>query len=111
MSAFRHLWTHHRLALLAFLGAALVTLLFLVRLTVFTIYWANPEHRNLQPEPWMTPGYLAYSWQIDPADLARALGIAQGARRTLQDIADERGVPVEVIVIEINALLESSSPE
>jgi hypothetical protein len=111
MSAFRHLWTHHRLALLAFLAAALISLLFLVRLTVFTLYWADPAHRNQLAQPWMTPGYLAHSWQLDPTELAQALGIPPGSRPTLQDIARDRGVPVEDILREINALLAESPRE
>ncbi|WP_137701981.1 hypothetical protein [Marimonas lutisalis] len=111
MSAIRHLWTHHRLVFIAFLGACLVTLGFLVRLTVFTLYWADPSHSDLAPEPWMTPGYIAHSWGLPPEDLARALGVTPGSRPTLQEIARERGVPVEAIINEIKALLPARPSE
>lgn len=105
MSAIRHLWAHHRPVLLLFLGAALVTLFFVVRLTLFTLYWSEPAHRNLAPEPWMTPGYIAHSWGLDPEQLARTLGATPGRRMTLEDIARARGLPVAALIAELNALL------
>ena len=105
MSAIRHLWTHHRAALLLFAAAGAVTLFFLARLAVFTLYWADPAHRQRAPEAWMTPGYVAHSWGIDPQDLARAIGAPPGRRQTLEDIARDRGLTVDQLIAEITALL------
>ena len=107
MSTLRDLWRHHRAALLIFLGGGLVTLLFLTRLIVFTIYWADPAHRFQPPEPWMTPRYIARSWGLDPDDLETALGarFLPGRPPTLQRIARERGVPVETVIDEVRAML------
>ena len=109
MSTIRHLWAHHRIAFIAFFGGGLIALFFLVRLAAFSVYWANPAHRNRAPEPWMTPGYIAHSWNLPPTTLTTALGIAPGSRPTLADIARERGVPVADIIKEINVLLESEA--
>ncbi len=111
MPALRYLWTHHRLVFIGFCLASLVTLVFLVRLAIFTVYWSDPAHRNLAPEPWMTPGYIAHSWSIPPEDLARALSIQPGTRPTLKEIARERGVDVSVVINEINDLLADRGQE
>lgn len=107
LRAVRHLWAHHRLAFLAFLAAAAVMLFFTVRLVIFTVYWADPMHRNQPPEPWMTPGYIAHSWGLDPDTVIAALGVVPrpGERPTLEQIAKDRGVPVEVVIAEVAALL------
>jgi hypothetical protein len=48
-------------------------LFFAVRLTVFTIYWSDPAHRDQAVEGWMTPGYVARSWDVDPEVIRAAL--------------------------------------
>lgn len=109
MHAIRHLWAHHRAVLVLFLGAALITLFFLVRLTVFSLYWADPTHRNLAPEAWMTPGYVAHSWGLDPDQVSQALGSAPGRRRTLEDIARAQGVPVDRLLDRLSAYLAAEA--
>ncbi|GAB4386896.1 hypothetical protein [Albidovulum sp.] len=107
MNALGRLWREHRLALLAFAAAALVTLFFLGRLIAFTIYWSDPAHRRSAPEGWMTPGYVARSWQIPREDLVRALGLAPRPDRpaTLAEIARSRGVPPAAFLAEVAATL------
>lgn len=103
--AIRHLWAHHRLVFLGFLLALAVTLFFLVRLALFTVYWSDPAHRHIAPEPWMTPGYIAHSWGLPPQELAEALGAPPGERMTLEEIAEARGIPVADLLAELAALL------
>jgi len=93
MTALRRLWRHHRTALVAFALAAGLTLFFAIRFTVFTIYWADPAHRDRAPEGWMTPGYVARSWDIPRDALQTALGLPppQGHPPTLRQIARDRG--------------------
>lgn len=107
MGRLAHLWAHHRLALLGFVAATLLTLFFAGRMVVFSLYWADPAHRNQPVEGWMTPGYVAHSWHIDPGALGQALGIAPepGRRRTLEQIAAERGIPPEALIAQVEALI------
>ena len=105
MSAIRLLWHKHRIIFLVFLGACAVTLFFLGRLAMFTIYWADPAHRNQVPEPWMTVGYVAHSWGIEPKTLAEHLAIELGTRQTLAQLARSRGIPVSTILDTVNTLL------
>ncbi len=102
----------------AFVLAAALTAMFLVRTVVFTIYWADPAHRDRQIEPWMTPRYVAYSWDLEPETVARALGLpAPGRgrpwlpRRNLGEIARESGVPLAELAARIErAAAETRGP-
>lgn len=89
----------------AFLLACAVTLFFAGRFTVFTIYWAT--HREMPIEPWMTVGYVARSWGLNPRDLDAAAGLpppqVRGHPLPLSEIAEDRGVPVEQVIAEVEA--------
>lgn len=88
------LWRQHRLASAVFLLAGLAAVLFTVRLVVFWVYWADPAHRNAELEGWMTPGYVARSWDVPRDFVLETLGIASDGRfrDSLNAIAAERGV-------------------
>ncbi|MDU8926479.1 hypothetical protein RXV86_03685 [Alisedimentitalea sp. MJ-SS2] len=108
MSAIRLLWHKHRIVFVIFLAASAVTLFFVIRLAMFTIYWSDPAHRNLTPEPWMTPGYVAHSWGLPPHEIADFLDIPPGDRPTLAEIARSRNVPVSQIIEELSGILQDS---
>ena len=110
MTALRTLWRHHRIAFALFCAATLMAVFFLVRLALFSLYWADPAHRNVTPQPWMTPGYIAHSWHLDPKYMGEVLGIAPGQRPTLQEIADTRGLPVAQIIQQVEAILAAHAP-
>jgi hypothetical protein len=103
----RHLWQRHRWLLLGFLAALALTLFFAGRAAVFAVYWS--QHRDEAIAGWMTPGYIAHSWQLPPEVMGEALGLAredgEGRRLTLAEIADDRGVPVETLASEIEAAI------
>lgn len=107
MSALALLWRHHRLALIGFVLAASVTLFFTARFVVFSVYWADPDHRHQAPEAWMTPRYIAHSWDMNPDEIGQALQAekVRHDRPTLDAIAKARGVPVQVVLDEVNAML------
>ncbi|WP_052418190.1 hypothetical protein [Pseudooceanicola atlanticus] len=107
----RHLWRHHPIALSLFAAAALAALVLAVRLTLFTAYWADPEHRRQHPEPWMTPGYVAHSWHLPPDMVLRQIGLDQPPKkhRSLKDIADDLGVPADVLIADLAAFLAEQS--
>lgn len=100
------LWRSHPIALTGFVVATLVTAFFVVRLTVLTVYWSDPAHRNLAPQPWMSVGYVARSWGVAPEDLVEKTGLpplrhSRGHPMTLAEIAAQRGMAVEVLIAEI----------
>lgn len=104
----RTLWQKHRLASLLFLGALLVAAFFAVRLTMFTIYWSDPARREQPIEGWMTPGYVAMSWDVPKPIVAEAAGLSgtEGRRIRLDDIAAERGIPLEALIDEIEGAIQ-----
>lgn len=101
------LWQRNKLAVIVFSMACLVALFFAVRLAVFTVYWSDPERRDAVIEEWQSPGYIAMSWKVPRPVIAEALGLAEGEepRRSLSDIAEERGVPVESLIGDLEAAI------
>ena len=110
----KHLWAHHRALLIAFLAASSVALYFAVTTAAATIYWMDPAHQNQALEPWMTPRYVAQSYQIprhilgpalfhDPEDPPR--------RRRLEDIAAENGVTLEELQTRVDAAAAEAEAE
>lgn len=108
MKKLRRLWRTNRLALIGFTLAAAAVLFFAVRMLVFTIYWADPAHRDRPIEGWMTPGMVARTRHLPPEDVARALGLDRDLprRTTLAEIAAQRGVPLEALIAGLLPLLE-----
>jgi hypothetical protein len=91
----------------AFVLACAVTLFFAGRLVFFTAYWAT--HREMPVQPWMTVGYVARSWGLDPRALDAAAGLplpeVKGRPQPLAEIARDRGVPVETVIAEVEAAI------
>ncbi|MCC6737240.1 MAG: hypothetical protein IT534_14090 [Bauldia sp.] len=108
LSVFRH---SPRLAI-AFTVAAAVALFFAVRLVIGIFGWDAPPNEEIRP--WMTVGYIGRSWNVEPRDIDALAGLPLPEDRaseprpyTLQEIADERGVPVEEIIAAVAAALEA----
>jgi hypothetical protein len=60
------------------------------------------------PEPWMTPRYIAQSWDREVEDIATAVQMTpdlKGERPTLSEIARQRNVPVDLVLQEARAHL------
>ena len=72
------LWREHRLVFLAFVAALALTALFTIRAAVFAVYWTDPAHRDQAIEGWMTPRYVAHSWDLPRDVVGEALGLDPG---------------------------------
>lgn len=107
MSALARLWREHRLALLIFAAAAMVTLVFALRFALFALHWSDPARRDLHPAGWMTVGYLARSWNVPREALAERLAVtpAPGRPLTLEEIAAARGEPLASYIAQVEAAL------
>lgn len=108
-AALRYLWAHHRWAMIGLVAALTIALLFAVRLSIFTIYWADPAHRNQPIEGWMTPGYIARSYDVDPDVIRAALPTQLDARSTLARIAAREGVAIDTLIAEIEGAIERAT--
>ncbi len=101
------LWRRRPFLTSAFLLACLVTLFFSGRFVVQTVYWANHQEEPVQP--WMTVGYVARSWGLEPMELDLAAGLplpeVKGRPQPLSEIAKDRGVPVAAIIADVEAAI------
>ena len=109
-SLLARLWREQRVVLVAFVLALGLTGVFGGRIVVRAVYWASPGHLQQDPEPWMTPAYIARSWQLPNAAVDAIVGFdpAQydGKRRpSLARIARGRGEPVEALIADLRAAL------
>ena len=84
----------------AFVLALGLTTFFGVRFVGHVRFWSDPAHRNQTVAPWMTVGYVARSWNLNGHDIDAEAGLPppDGRPLTLQEIADQRGVPVADIL-------------
>ncbi|MBA1148754.1 hypothetical protein H0Z60_17030 [Ectothiorhodospiraceae bacterium WFHF3C12] len=100
-----NIWRKHRVLSAAFIAAVVVTVFFAGRLLVFSLYWADPAHRSQPLEGWMTPRYVAHSYELPPAVVRDALGLAPGEarRHTLEQIAEESGLTLAELQHRIDA--------
>jgi hypothetical protein len=114
-SALIFLWRNHRAALIAMGLALAVAAFFAVRLTVFTIYWADPAHREQRIEGWMTPGYVARSWDVDPEVIRTALPAPPearpGTRPTLAQIAEAEGIALSELIARLDTAIAGAQAE
>ena len=106
-SAFRR----HPVLVSAFVAFTLLALFFAGRFTFQAIYWST--HQNQPVAAWMTVGYIAHSWKLDPRDLdtAARLPPPAGHPLTLGEIAIRRGVPVSEIIAAVEAAIAKLQAE
>ena len=101
------IWHNRPLLTSAFLLACAVTLFFAGRLVFFTAYWAT--HQEMSVQGWMTVGYVARSWGLDPRELDAAAGLPvpeeKGRPQALAEIARDRGVPVSEVIAQVEATI------
>ncbi|KQI72662.1 hypothetical protein AN191_06535 [Loktanella sp. 5RATIMAR09] len=93
----KDLWTHNRVAFLAFVIVLCLTTFFGVRTVSQTIYWADPARQNQALAEWMTPRYVARSYGVPPELVKAAWGMAPDnplRRASLDTIAAEIGLPL-----------------
>ncbi|HMO09718.1 MAG TPA: hypothetical protein PKD10_19045 [Paracoccaceae bacterium] len=97
------LWRLRPVLATAFMLACAASLFFASRLAVHTAYWAS--HRQEPVSGWMTVGYVARSWGLDPRALDAAAGLpapeAKGRPQPLSEIARDEGVPVEAVIARV----------
>ena len=102
----RHLWQSHRWLLLGFLAALALTLFFAGRAAVFAVYWS--QHRDEAIAGWMTPRYVAMSWDVPPEVVGDAMALSRdgtGRRTTLAEIAAARGMSLDALEAELAAAI------
>lgn len=97
-------------------AAFLLALLLTLGLGGWALYdWLWWETHEDQPvEPWMTVGFVARSWDLDPREIDARAGLplpVDGRPFTLTEIAEDRGVPVAEIVALVTATVQRMDAE
>ncbi|AXX98176.1 hypothetical protein [Profundibacter amoris] len=107
------LWQNHKLLLLAFILAAAATLMFAVRLVVVTLYFSNPTHQNQPLEGWMTPRYLAYSYDLTADELEQVLGIdpSSVSRIHLKNLLKDQGITLQELQSRLDTIKTRKAAE
>ncbi|WP_238366518.1 hypothetical protein [Mesobacterium pallidum] len=105
----RKLARRHPVLLTAFALALVATVFFSARMAYFAAHWKDPEFHMQEPATWMTPRYISHAWHIPPEVVKPALQVPDdlAGRPTLEAIARARGVPVAVVMAELEALIAS----
>lgn len=88
----------------AFVLVLAVFLFFAARFTMSAVYWSDPRHADQTPAGWMTPRYVARSWDVPPEVIGEALSLTadgSGRRVTLAELAAARGMTVEALSAEL----------
>ncbi|WP_226621497.1 hypothetical protein [Alloyangia pacifica] len=107
----RHRTTRRALILVLALALIAATVIG-VRTVRHALYWADPAHRNVAPEAWMTLGYLERSHHLPHHSLGPALGLTPqpGEPLSLEEIAELRGEPLAQLLTEVDAVIEAQKP-
>ena len=108
-TAVRNLWRKQRPLFLAFVAALVVTVFFGARLLVFSLYWPDPDHHEPPVKGWMTPRYVAHSYDLPPATVREALELKalDGERRTLAEITKTSSLTLEEIQRRVDEAVRS----
>ncbi|TGD64004.1 hypothetical protein EYC08_11255 [Tabrizicola sp. WMC-M-20] len=89
-----------------FVLALILTLVFAGRFVAQVVYWSDPARQEQEVEGWMTLRYIARSWQLPPRDLYEAAGLpgpTRGQPMTLEQLAVDRGMPLDALIAEVEA--------
>ncbi len=82
--------------------AAIAAAVFAIRLATSTANWRQPPQPFEPIAAWMTPRYVARSWQVPPEVVADALALQRdgnGRRITLSELAAQQGVEPEALIV------------
>lgn len=109
LNGVKRLWHSHRLLLLAFGLAAILTAFFAVRMVVFGIYWADPKHQNQPLEGWMTLRYVAHSYNLQREDVLVILDIVPppDGRQSLRKLSREQGLTLPELQSRLDGFIAS----
>ena len=112
MKTMKYLWQKHRLLLLGFSLATLVTLAFLMKFVFSVIYFAN--NQDVTIEPWMPIGYIARSYNVDRDWLAAQTGLSDSFFRpseSIKDAAKEADISFEDMRTRLLTAIEAQRAE
>lgn len=84
-----------------------VAVFFAWRLVAGALFWSNPDHQDMPIAPWMTPRFVALSWDVPKDVVIEALHMVPDGQgpQPLRKMAEARGVPVEALIDDLEAAI------
>lgn len=97
------LWRENRLLVLAFLAFLALAIFFGTNAVLKARDFRAPKEQPIAA--WMTPRYVAHSWDVPRDEMMAILGLEPPPRGriTLEELAAEKGLPVEDYIARIEA--------
>lgn len=112
----KRMWSAAPVATALMALALVLALVFGVRAVRGYLYWHDPAHHDQTIAGWMSPRYVALSWNVPPEVVGNALGLdrEKPKRMTLSELAQERGVTLADLASQLQTAIEAfraQSPE
>ncbi|WP_406870343.1 hypothetical protein ABEB22_11620 [Thioclava sp. 'Guangxiensis'] len=111
----QRIWCRHRLLSIVFLLAVVLTANFAWHTIDRAIYWADPDHHERSPESWMTPRYIARSWDLPQSQVEALLQLSGTTspqrKQRLRDLARAEGIPVDELIARLQSGLARSAQD
>jgi hypothetical protein len=103
----RRLWREAPFLTAGLTVALLVAAVFAFRLVSGMLYWEDPRHQDMPIAAWMSPRFVAMSWNVPREVVIEALQMVPDGEgpRPLERMAAERGVPVQVLIDDLEAAI------
>lgn len=106
----KRLWGSAPIATLVLIASLMVAGGFAVRSVAFWIYWNDPAHRAQAIEPWMTPKYIAHSWDVPLDVVIEALGDVPRPPKSpmgLDQIANIQQISPDTLIVDVEAAIQT----
>ena len=108
ISSLRRMWAAAPIATVILVIALSASAVFGVRTIGNWVYWNDPAHIDQPIAGWMTPRYVAFSWDVPRPVMIDALGMGDKnpEGRNLKRLAEAQGIPLDQLIARIEAAIE-----
>ena len=109
IASLRRMWAAAPVATVILVVALSASAVFGVRTASNWIYWTDPEHIDQPIVGWMTPHYIAHSWDVPRQVMIDALDIGDKnpRGRNLKRLAEAQGIPLEDLIGRIETAIDT----
>lgn len=105
----RRMWRRAPVLTLVAGGASVLALVFALRLVMAIAHW-NTTPSDPELAGWMTPRFVAHSWDVPPEVILNSLMLdrdGSGRRTTLSDLAQARSTPLPHMLDHVQAAIDA----